>query len=55
VIIDMAKTLNLEVVAEGVETQTQYDYRVSRGYDALQGYLLSKPLSVDHWRVLLQK
>lgn len=51
VIIDMAKTLKLEVVAEGVETQQQYEYLQKRGCDTVQGYFLSKPLSIDDWLV----
>lgn len=54
VVIDMAKALDLEVVAEGVETQAQCDYLQKRGCDAIQGYLLSKPLSVDDWLNKLQ-
>lgn len=49
VVIDMAKALNLEVVAEGVETQEQLNYLIGRGCDAMQGYLLSKPLPEKEW------
>lgn len=48
-VLDMAKALHLEVVAEGVETYEQYEYLRQRGCDIIQGYLLSKPLSVDDW------
>ncbi|EDQ02492.1 sensory box protein [Shewanella benthica KT99] len=43
-IIDMAHGLNLNVVAEGVETQTQYEFLLQHGCDSFQGYLFSRPL-----------
>ena len=42
--IDMAKTLNLSIVAEGVETQAQADYLLAREVEFAQGWLYSKPL-----------
>lgn len=48
-IIQMAKSLNLTVVAEGVETKVQLEYLTNRGCDVIQGYLFSKPLSTKHW------
>ncbi len=52
-IIQMAKSLDLITVAEGVETTTQLDYLHSKGCDLFQGYLLSKPLSEEDWFDLL--
>lgn len=46
-IISMAKHLNLEVVAEGVEDANQMRYLNNRKCDYIQGYLISKPLSAD--------
>ncbi|WP_420546710.1 EAL domain-containing protein [Curvivirga sp.] len=43
-ILNMAKSLKLEVVAEGVETQEQEDILRERGCDFVQGYLHSRPL-----------
>ena len=43
-IIDMAHGLNLKVVAEGVETQAQYDFLLQQRCDSFQGYLFSRPL-----------
>lgn len=51
--IGMAKKLGLEVVAEGVEHQEQFDWLVSEGCDLMQGYLMSKPVSFDEFRGLL--
>ena len=42
--INLAHNLNLEVVAEGVETAEQLDLLRGFGCDQVQGYLISKPL-----------
>lgn len=42
-IVDMAHNLNLNVIAEGVETAQQQQKLQSFGCDELQGYLISKP------------
>ena len=46
-IIDMAHTLGLEVMAEGVETVAQRDYLNSQGCTLYQGYLFSRPAPVQ--------
>lgn len=43
-IIDMAKSLNFSVCAEGVETQEQANFLIRQGCNTLQGYLYSKPI-----------
>ncbi len=43
----MASSLKLRVVAEGVETQKQWDFLHAHGADLVQGYYISKPLSGD--------
>ncbi|MBP2663207.1 MAG: hypothetical protein H6Q71_1155 [Firmicutes bacterium] len=43
-IIDMAHTLNMTVVAEGVETEQQLVYLASNGCDRIQGYIFSRPI-----------
>jgi diguanylate cyclase (GGDEF)-like protein/PAS domain S-box-containing protein len=43
-IIDMAHSLGLKVVAEGVENQQQLDFLRSNGCDEVQGYLISRPI-----------
>jgi EAL domain-containing protein (putative c-di-GMP-specific phosphodiesterase class I) len=50
----MALGLRLNVVAEGVETQVQYDYLANLGCQLLQGYLISRPLSGDNFLALEQ-
>lgn len=43
-IIAMAPSLNLTVVAEGVETALQHDFLQSQACDLFQGYLYGRPL-----------
>ena len=44
-IIAMAKSMSLEVIAEGVETEQQYEFLKNHDCDLIQGYLISKPLN----------
>jgi len=46
-IIALARSLHLEVLAEGVEDQVQFDIMKLQGCDKVQGYYFSKPLPVD--------
>jgi diguanylate cyclase (GGDEF)-like protein len=48
-IIQLAKSLNLEVVAEGVEYKEQLDYLKRHQCDVIQGFYFSKPLNPDKW------
>jgi len=43
--VDLAHKLGLKVVAEGVETQAEYDALQNMGCDAAQGYLIARPLA----------
>jgi EAL domain-containing protein (putative c-di-GMP-specific phosphodiesterase class I) len=49
----MARSLKLEVIAEGVETQSQLDILNRLGCTGYQGYLFSKPLVADRLKTLL--
>ncbi len=49
-IIAMAHSLNLQVVAEGVENQEQLQYLAVHKVDLIQGYLMSRPLSTQAFR-----
>jgi diguanylate cyclase (GGDEF)-like protein/PAS domain S-box-containing protein len=46
-IIDLARSLNMKVTAEGVATERQRDYLMALGCHELQGYLLSQPLPLE--------
>lgn len=52
-IIFLANSLNLEVVAEGVETQEQADFLFEHGCQYGQGFLLGKPIDKDQMTSLL--
>jgi diguanylate cyclase (GGDEF)-like protein len=46
-VLDLAKHLNLSVVAEGVETEEQLQYLEQRGCQYIQGYLTGKPMAAN--------
>lgn len=46
-IVLMANAMKLEVVAEGVETETQFQYLQSAGCMVYQGYFFGRPLPLD--------
>ncbi|WP_026652961.1 GGDEF domain-containing phosphodiesterase [Butyrivibrio proteoclasticus] len=48
-IVNMAKELGMHTLAEGVETQEQYDFLRRIGCERLQGYLFGKPKPTDHF------
>ena len=54
-IISMAKRLQLNVVAEGVETEEQLAFLRDAECAEVQGYLLAKPMSVDEYLTILRR
>jgi diguanylate cyclase (GGDEF)-like protein len=52
-IIAMAKSLDMDVTAEGVETEKQFAMLCEQGCDAIQGFLLGRPVPGNEvWRYL---
>ena len=54
-IIALSKTLDLHIIAEGIETVGQYDYLRWHGADEIQGFYFSKPLPAAEFSKLLNK
>jgi diguanylate cyclase (GGDEF)-like protein len=54
-IISMARRLNIEVIAEGVETEEQRELLMNSGCKSFQGYLFSKPLPIKLFNVLIKE
>ncbi len=52
--IDIARFLNIPVVAEGVETQEQYDLLKKAGCDVIQGYYFSKPVPPEEFEKFIE-
>lgn len=53
-IVGLARSLNLEVIAEGVETAQQLSLLQTLGCMVYQGYLFSRPLPVDAFESFVQ-
>ncbi|OFZ66209.1 MAG: diguanylate cyclase [Betaproteobacteria bacterium RBG_16_56_24] len=54
-IIAMTGALGLNVIAEGVETETQREFLDKHGCHAFQGYLFSKPIPVEQFEGMLRE
>ncbi len=52
-IIDLARALDIAVVAEGVETEEQLKRLVAEGCHEVQGYYFSKPATIEHFEKIL--
>ena len=51
-VLGLSKALGLSAVAEGVETESQFDWLQRHGCDVAQGYFFARPLEVadfEHW------
>jgi EAL domain-containing protein (putative c-di-GMP-specific phosphodiesterase class I) len=54
-ILDLAKALRLEVIAEGVERESQFSTLVQLGCNAFQGYLLGRPASLEEAKAMAMR
>ncbi len=54
-IINLGHSLNLEVLAEGVETELQKDFIIQHGCDYAQGYYFQRPDKAEALKELLKK
>jgi len=52
-IMAMSRSLGLQVIAEGVETQAQRDFLLQNECTVYQGFLFCKPLPIEEWGHLL--
>ena len=52
-VIDLGHSLGIPVLAEGVETAAQRAMLLDRGCDELQGYLLGRPMPIEHYDELV--
>lgn len=53
-VIDLARSLNIEVVAEGVETEAQSQFLIHHRCELGQGYLFGRAIEADEVPILLQ-
>jgi diguanylate cyclase (GGDEF)-like protein/PAS domain S-box-containing protein len=54
-LVQLGKTLDLEVVAEGIELEAQLDALRREGCDTAQGYLFGRPLDAAHLELFLRQ
>ena len=54
-VIGIAKSMNLDLIAEGVESESQLQFLKDEGCRLIQGFYFSKPLSAEKARDYLQE
>ncbi len=54
-IINLAHNLNLQVVAEGVETEAQLRFLIDHGCDAVQGFHISRPVDAETYAKMIRE
>jgi EAL domain-containing protein (putative c-di-GMP-specific phosphodiesterase class I) len=54
-LVNLGLNFEMDVIAEGVETEAQFKLLQSSGCDKFQGYLFSKPVPVDEFEALLMR
>ncbi|MBP3603216.1 MAG: EAL domain-containing protein [Lachnospiraceae bacterium] len=48
-VIDLAKKLNMKIVAEGIESREQVDFLIEQECDLIQGYFFAKPMAIEEF------
>lgn len=48
-VIDLAKKLNMKIVAEGIESREQVDFLTEQECDLIQGYFFAKPMPISEF------
>lgn len=48
-VIDLAKKLDMKIVAEGIESREQVDFLVAQECDLIQGYFFAKPMPISEF------
>jgi EAL domain-containing protein (putative c-di-GMP-specific phosphodiesterase class I) len=54
-VISLGHSLEMKVIAEGVETEKQMSFLLANHCDAMQGFLFSRPLEADEFITLLER
>ncbi len=54
-IIALSKSLHLDIIAEGVETQEQKEFLTANGCEQIQGYLYGRPMKVEMMDQMLRE
>jgi EAL domain-containing protein (putative c-di-GMP-specific phosphodiesterase class I) len=54
-IVQLGHTLQLQVVAEGVETEAQLEFLKANGCDQIQGYCISRPMPAEEFAQFLRR
>jgi EAL domain-containing protein (putative c-di-GMP-specific phosphodiesterase class I) len=54
-IIQMARSMNTKIIAEGVETIAEFEFLRQHGCEEIQGYLFSPPVPSEQFDGLIQK
>ncbi|HIP30229.1 MAG TPA: EAL domain-containing protein [Sulfurospirillum arcachonense] len=54
-IIALAKSLNMDVIAEGVETDKQLSFLLKNKCHNIQGYYYAKPMPADEMKIYMKK
>jgi EAL domain-containing protein (putative c-di-GMP-specific phosphodiesterase class I) len=53
-VISLAHSMQMSVIAEGVETREQFDFLLAEGCDQVQGYYFARPMAAEQLLPLLR-